>query len=62
MEVNIIPKQLENIILNALPKKYKTKIMEMAFLQSRLEKAKENNDLEKIAEVQFEIKNFYEKK
>ena len=36
--------------------------MEMAYLQSRLEKAKENNDLEKIAEVQFEIKNFYEKK
>jgi hypothetical protein len=34
----------------------------MAFLQSRLEKAKENNDLKKIAEVQFEIKNFYEKK
>jgi hypothetical protein len=48
--------------LNALPKKYKTKIMEMAYLQSKLEKAKENNDIEKTAEIQFEINNFYEKK
>ena len=48
--------------LNALPKKYKMKIMEMAYLQSKLEKAKENNDLKKTAEIKFEIKNFYEKK
>lgn len=48
--------------LNGLPKKYKTKIMEMAYLQSKLEKAKKNNDLIRTKEVEFEIKNFYEKK
>jgi len=55
-------KAIREHYLNALPEKYRAKIMEMAYLQSRLEKAKENNDLEKIAEVQFEINNFYEKK
>ena len=55
-------KAIREHYLNALPQKYKTKIMEMAYLQSRLERAKEKKDVEKIAEVQFEIKNFYEKK
>ena len=55
-------KAIREHYLNALPQKYKTKIMEMAYLQSRLEKAKNKKDVEKIAEVQFEIKNFYEKK
>ena len=36
--------------------------MEMAYLQSKLEKAKKNNDLIRTKEVEFQIKNFYEKK
>ena len=55
-------KAVKEHLLNAFPQKYKTKIMEIAYLQSRLERAKEKKDLEKIEEVQFEIKNFYEKK
>ena len=40
----------------------KIKIMNMAYLQSKLEKAKENNDLIATKRVELEIKNFYEKK
>ena len=55
-------KAVKEHYLNGLPKKYKMKIMNMAYLQSKLEKAKENNDLIATKKVELEIKNFYEKK
>ena len=55
-------KAIKEHYLNALPKKYNIKIMNMAYLQSKLEKAKDNNDLIATKKVELEIKKFYEKK
>lgn len=55
-------KAIREHYINALPKKYRMNILNLTYLQSQLEKAKENNDLVGVKTFELKIKNFYEKK